>query len=66
MQPLNRCNEFTSEKNAPVKTKHKPMKSEHPTGENDYTPFSIQPVRTSNKPAGTKQGAGILNRCTKV
>lgn len=65
---VNRCNDFTGEKSSPVKIKHEPVKSVHPTGENDNTPFSIEPVRTNKKPVerGTVPNRANPKRGTRL
>ena len=46
---VKQCNQFTGENIAPVKSAHEPVKYETPTGENDNSSFSIEPVRTSKR-----------------
>ena len=50
---VKQCNQFTGENIAPVKSAHEPVKYETPTGENDNSSFSIEPVRTSKQTSKT-------------
>ncbi|WP_172621032.1 hypothetical protein [Microbulbifer sp. GL-2] len=51
-----------------MKIKHEPVKSVHPTGENDNTSFSIEPVRTNKKPVerGTVPSRANPKRGTRL